>query len=62
MGNNPTRKEIEKQIDDEYKSLRKYFDEIYGDVTIVQDRNTLQSYGLLERVVETGWDFVKKLA
>lgn len=40
MGNSPTKKDIERQIEGEYKSLRKYFDEIYGDVTIVEDRST----------------------
>lgn len=61
MGNTPNKKEIEKQIEDEYKSVRKYYDEVYGDVTIVESRDTLQTYALIERVVETSFDFGKKI-
>ena len=61
MGNSLSKKEIERQIEQEYKSLRKYFDEIYGDVTVVEHRSTFQRYALLEKVVDSSEDLRQKL-
>jgi hypothetical protein len=48
----PARKDFDNLIDTDFKSLRKYCDEVYGELTVLEDRRTKLQYALLQQTID----------
>ena len=48
----PAKKNLDALIDSDYKSLRKYSDEVYGELTVLEDRKTYLQYALLQQTID----------
>jgi hypothetical protein len=48
----PAKRDPEHLIDPEFKSLRKYCDEIYGEITVLEDRKTRLHYALIQLPID----------
>jgi len=42
-------KQIIARIENEYKSLRKYCDPVYGEITVIQHKTSRRQYALIEK-------------
>lgn len=46
-------KSIHQEIDKQYKSIRKYYDPLYGEITVLNDKKSAegQQYALIEKTI-----------
>jgi hypothetical protein len=45
-------RQILAKLENEYKSLRKYCDPVYGEITVIQHKTTKQQYALIEKTFQ----------
>lgn len=38
-------KRIDENLEEEYKSVRKYYDEFYGEMTVIENKKSKAQYG-----------------
>jgi hypothetical protein len=43
-------KKIQSSIDHKFKSIRKYYDQFYGEITVLEDKKSKMQYALIEKM------------
>ncbi len=52
-----TRRDLESAIESDYKSVRKYCDEVYGEITVLKKPGSKEQYALIQHITDVPQKF-----